>query len=542
MNIACRGVALLVLGFTLSPEVAARERICGAEYLRLHADEFRLPSFKIHHSKQQEDEVKVGSQREFHVRGRFSLLPATCRFVGENSYVFVEDAQWDGNGGPVLQLDADFLGDLFEVASPADPTRGLFELETDTFGAPPDVDHDPRIYILVLELDDPGLLGFFDRDIAADPDPALRRDLIFLNSTVVTSNQYAAGGTLAHEFQHLIHWGHDGDEEIWLDEGLSGYAELLAGYPEIDSTNVPEFLRQPGIGLTAWESQSYNYGSTYLYVTFLAERFGIGLIGGLVSEPRNGIDGVDATLAPFQQDFRATWAGWTAANYAGSDVRYGYDAIGERRATPLVTPGLPFDRVDGVVDQQWGTAYVIFRESGSTEIEFFGDPNGRYAVQLYVMRAGSGELQNMMLDGDSHGFTHVANADSFIVIVGRTSVQGRKFEISARHFDPITAVVAATRAVEDAEAGLDLPFPNPFNSQIVLPFHLEAESANAVVWLYGALGNPVRTFRLGLLPRGTHRLTWDGTDDQGRRVASGRYLAKLQAGSISSLRPLTLVR
>ena len=541
MNIACRGAALLVLGFTLSPEVVARERICGAEYLRLHADEFRLPNFKVRHSEQQEDEIKVGSQREFHVRGRFSLLPATCRFVGENSYVFVEDLQWDENGGPVLQLDVDFLSHLFELASPADPTRGVFELETATFGRPPDVDDDPRIYILVLKLD-PGLLGYFDPSIATDPDPALRRDMIFMSSSVLLENQYAAGGTLAHEFQHLIHWGHDADEEIWLNEGLSGYAELLSGYPEIDTTNVPAFLRQPGIGVTAWESQSYNYGSTYLYVAFLAERFGIGLMGGLVSEPRNGIDGVDVSLAPFQQDFRATWAGWTAANYAGSDVRYGYEAIGERRATPLVTPGLPFDRVDGVVDQQWGTTYIIFRDSGSTEIDFFGDANGRYIVQLYVMRNGSGDLKNMALDTDSRGFARVDNADSLVVVVGRTSVRGRDFEISARHFDPITAVVAATRAVEDAEAGLDLPFPNPFNSQIVLPFHLEVESANAVVWLYGALGNPVRTFRLGLLPRGTHRLTWDGTDDQGRQVASGRYLAKLQAGSISSWRPLTLVR
>ena len=541
MKIACRGAALLVLGFTLSPEVAARERICGTQYLRLHADEFRLPSFKVHHFKQQEDEIKVGSQREFHVRGRFSLLPATCRFVGENSYVFVEDAQWDGNGGPVLQLDADFLGDLFEVASPADPTRGLFELETDTFGAPPDVDHDPRIYILVLELDDPGLLGFFDRGIADDPDPALRRDLIFLNSTVVTSNQYAAGGTLAHEFQHLIHWGHDGDEETWLDEGLSGYAELISGYPEIDRTMVPEFLSAPGINVTEWDARAYSYGSTYLYVAFLAERFGIGLLGDLVSEPRNGIDGVDATLAPFQENFRTTWAGWTAANYAATDLRYGYDAIGERRATPLVVPPprLPFERKGAAVDEQWGTTYVLFREAGSTEIEFFGDPNGRYAVQLYVMRDGIGDLQEVVLDGDSHGFTRVANADSFVVIVGRTSVRGEEFELSARHFDPVTAVVAAAAA---DEAGLELPFPNPFNSHVVLPFHLQTEGADTVLRLYGVLGNPVRTFRLGILPRGTHRFTWDGTDDQGRQVASGRYLAKLQAGSISSLRSLTLVR
>ena len=542
MSFACRRAALLVLGLTLSAEVAARERICGSEYLRLHAEEFRLPRFKVHHSKQQEDEIKVGSRLEFHVRGRFTLLSATCRFAGQHGYVFVEDAQWDENGGPILQLDVDFLGGLFEEASPADPARGVFELETAVFGDPPDVDDDPRIYILVLDLDRPGLLGYFDPGIATDPDPALRRDMIFMSSDALLENQYAAGGTLAHEFQHLIHWGHDPDEEIWLNEGLSGYAELLSGYPEIDATNVPEFLRRPGIGVTGWEDRSYNYGATYLYVAFLAERFGIGLMGELVREPRNGIDGVDAGLALFQQDFRATWADWSAANYAATDVRYGYETIGDRRVPPLVTPGLPFDRVDGEVEQQWGTTYVIFRDRGSTEIEFFGDPNGRYGVQLYVMRNGSGDLRNMGLDGDSRGVARVENADSLVVIVGRSSVQGRDFEISARKFDPVTAVVATAGAGE-AASGLDQPFPNPFNSQVALPFRLgEGENAEAVLRLYGALGNPVRTFRLGQLPNGTHRLTWDGTDDRGRQVASGRYLAQLQAGSISSVRSLTLAR
>ena len=542
MKIICIGAALLLSGFGLTAEVGAQERVCGAEYLRRHAAEFRLPSFKVLQSSQQDEEITVGSQREFHVRGRFSLLPATCRFVGENSYVFVEDVQWDENGGPVLQVDADFLGELFEGSTPADPGRGLFELETDTFGAPPDVDHDPRIYILVVKLDKPGLLGFFDRGIAADPDPALRRDLIFLNSTVVTSNQYAAGGTLAHELQHLIHWGHDRDEETWLDEGLSGYAELISGYPEIDPNMVPEFLSAPGINVTEWDARAYSYGSTYLCVAFLAERFGIGLMADLVSEPRNGIDGVDAALAGFQQDFRTAWRSWTAANYAAADVAYGYDAIRGRRATALVAPRLPFERVGGSVDGQWGTTYVLFRDPGSTEIEFFGDPNGRYAVQLYVMRDGIGDLQSMTLDPDSQGFARVANADSLVMIVGRTSGQGREFELSARHFDPVTAVVAVADVAEDAVAGLERPFPNPFNSQIVLPINLDVESGAAVLRLYGALGNPVRTFLLGSLPRGTHRITWDGTDDQGRQVASGRYLAMLKAGSLTRSRPLTLVR
>src|SRR5690606_31213376 len=35
---------------------------------------------------------------------------------------------------------------------------------------------------------------------------------------------------LAHEFQHMIHWHTDRNEETWLNEGLSEFAQDVAGY------------------------------------------------------------------------------------------------------------------------------------------------------------------------------------------------------------------------------------------------------------------------------------------------------------------------
>ena len=532
------------LSAVLATEASSSERQCGAQYLRQNAADLHRPSFKIGRFAQPDEEVNVGSQRDFLVRVRFpSIIPATARFVGKNCYVFVEDTQWDENGGPVLQQDVDFLAELFDSSTPADPTRGLFDLEVETFGEALDVDNDPRVYIVILQLDR-SLLGLFDPEIATDPDPALRVDVIFMNSTVTASNQYAAGGTLAHELQHLIHWGQDEDEEIWLDEGLSGFAELIAGYPELDPNVVPAFLRRPGIDVTDWDSRAYNYGSTYLYVAFLAERFGIELMADLVNERRNGTDGVDATLVPFGQDFRATWADWIAANYASTDPLYGYKAIGERRATAIAVPPppLPFERKGAAVDHQWGTTYVLFREAGSTEIEFFGDPNGRYVVQLFAMRGGSGDLESMVLDGGSRGRAHVANADSFVVIVGRTSSQGREFELSARRLNPVTSVAVREDLSVPLQVGLAPPFPNPFNSEIVLPFEVVGEIPDVVLGLYGILGNPVRTFHFGSLGPGTYRMVWDGTNDIGDEVASGFYFARLRTGSVTNTRSVTLVR
>ncbi len=41
---------------------------------------------------------------------------------------------------------------------------------------------------------------------------------------------------------------------------------------------------------------------------------------------------------------------------------------------------------------------------------------------------------------------------------------------------------------------------------------------------------------------GSHTVAWDGHDDVGRKVASGVYLYRLQAGSTALVRRMTLVR
>ena len=125
----------------------------------------------------------------------------------------------------------------------------------------------------------------------------MRRDILYIDEWFLRRHAYLARGTLAHEFQHLIHWGHDPDEEIWLNEGMSGYAEALAGFPEADSTVVDAFLQRPGAGLTGWDNQAWNYGSTYLFSAFLAERYGGDLIRAVVAEQENGSRGIEGRPA-----------------------------------------------------------------------------------------------------------------------------------------------------------------------------------------------------------------------------------------------------
>ena len=76
---------------------------------------------------------------------------------------------------------------------------------------------------------------------------------------------------------------------------------------------------------------------------------------------------------------------------------------------------------------------------------------------------------------------------------------------------------------------LEQNYPNPFNSQTSISFALP-KVTNATVTIYNLAGQRVRSMELGELPSGTHRVVWDGLDDDGKAVQSGVFVYVLTAG------------
>ncbi len=60
--------------------------------------------------------------------------------------------------------------------------------------------------------------------------------------------------------------------------------------------------------------------------------------------------------------------------------------------------------------------------------------------------------------------------------------------------------------------------------------------------VYDLVGQKAATLAQGRREAGTYSLTWDGRDDDGRDLASGVYLYRLQAGSQVETRKLLLLR
>ncbi|MEN8006214.1 MAG: FlgD immunoglobulin-like domain containing protein [Candidatus Krumholzibacteriota bacterium] len=84
-------------------------------------------------------------------------------------------------------------------------------------------------------------------------------------------------------------------------------------------------------------------------------------------------------------------------------------------------------------------------------------------------------------------------------------------------------------------------FPNPFNPQTTISYELAAR-AEVELEIYDVKGALVRRLVDGAMPAGRHAAVWNGTDDAGRRVASGVYLATFHAGLHRDVHKLVVVK
>jgi hypothetical protein len=92
-------------------------------------------------------------------------------------------------------------------------------------------------------------------------------------------------------------------------------------------------------------------------------------------------------------------------------------------------------------------------------------------------------------------------------------------------------------------AGFELGqnYPNPFNPETTIRFQL-AEARHVTLAVYDVLGRAVATLADEALEAGAYQVHWDGTDRQGRPVASGTYLYRLEAGDFVQVRAMSLVK
>lgn len=141
-------------------------------------------------------------------------------------------------------------------------------------------------------------------------------------------------GIFAHEFEHLIHFDVDPDEETWVNEGMADLAGYLCGYGHQAGHVAYYMVYHPMVSLTFWEGGLENYGASYLFQLYLYENYGeSAFTTALVKEQANGIEGIEKTLATlgYTDTFDEIYDYWTIANYLDDTEKaggkYGYETL-----------------------------------------------------------------------------------------------------------------------------------------------------------------------------------------------------------------------
>ena len=175
-------------------------------------------------------------------------------------------------------------------------------------------------------------------------------------------------GTFAHEWQHLLQSYTDPDEATWVNEGLSDYAQSLAGYVDAgkgihhrgadvhltcfqgfgvvktDYNTTPRDCGGPQNSLNLWDEGApaevlADYGNAYQFMLYLSDRFGPNVLSRIHRDrTRHGLDGVAAALPADRYDVIHDFQTMTLVDKAAGDGDRRFGAASLRSTVNLDNP------------------------------------------------------------------------------------------------------------------------------------------------------------------------------------------------------------
>jgi hypothetical protein len=110
----------------------------------------------------------------------------------------------------------------------------------------------------------------------------------------------------------------------------------------------------------------------------------------------------------------------------------------------------------------------------------------------------------------------------------------------------VSGKMKVTSLTKQATFALLQNFPNPFNPETWIPFHL-GNDTDVTIRIFDIRGQEVRTIHLGQMPAGQYAtkgkaVLWDGRDSYGQEVSSGIYFYSLTAGKFHATKKLTIIK
>jgi hypothetical protein len=311
----------------------------------------------------------VGDARTFRVCANMSCstlnnVGAVARAVGQHIAIYIDTLA----PSPGLSaVDLDSLKNVFDSR--------LYPLDTTTFGHVSDIDSNSVVIVLMsnqvnklvttAQCNSSGYIAgfFFPGDLAPGFSTTYNDGEVFYSIVADSTGSLSCAHknsevtdvtpvTFTHEFQHMINFvehvlvrNANRSEEGWLDEGLSKYAEELAGRSYLAQADTAmfskyaigavydgyQYLLAPGdtpLMIPADTGTLAMVGASWLFTRYIVDQFGDSLPGRLVQTTLTGAANVAGQTG---QPFAQTISRWALANWV-SDLP-GFSAPNELQYT-----------------------------------------------------------------------------------------------------------------------------------------------------------------------------------------------------------------
>ena len=148
---------------------------------------------------------------------------------------------------------------------------------------------------------------------------------------------------------------------------------------------------------------------------------------------------------------------------------------------------------------------------------------------------GEGLLINLICETGDIG---TANLSLNNILMNESAVESSEFEFI---ITPGVAIPSGATPAMPTNYSLTQNYPNPFNPTTMITFTIPQTSQVSLA-VYDITGKLIKSLIAKPMDAGYHSVIWNGTDENGKGVASGVYFYKLKAGDFSQTRKCLLLK
>ncbi len=502
--------------------------------------------------------ASVVTTHQFNVLNRvtqqFDEVTGVLVFTGRRARIWVDVADTARIKKTTIAALARGL-DTATAATSRNANKGLIENDEEVFGQAPPNQFSPEAPnvedFLLTDIQDNiaggAVLGYFFPLDQTDVPGSNQMNILYIDSREGLGSQSATAltgilSTLAHEYQHLIHYNQNPNSQSFYNEGCSETASILCGYRSrtngtyLNASNVPLLRWSDGSVYTDLE---IDYQRAMSFVLFCYEQFGEAFLTKLTSSRSNGMSRItDAlTKAGKTGDWRTTVKGFQVANYVRksfTDPRYIYQAP-LSTSTAKVTNGYLDSIPTGgqATVQAYAGIYNRYSFTATAGMSIKFEAAQSFAALALLYR----ENQLVEVRELNNGVFNAISADSgynkmvFTVVNLSNAAQSIKWTV-----ERLAAGVDEAAAITGGPAVTSIS-PNPASGPVRVAWRT-ANAGAVTMQMFDMAGRPVRNVVTDdRMEAGEHETAID-TDG----LPAGVYLLRIAQGAAAVTRAVNVVR